>query len=164
MNNFIFFKLYNLSQISILAKISIFLSYPFTYFLIFFLIIWAIFFSKRKMYNFSLFFLTGVFSWIFANLIKNILKINRPFVNLGIDPLYREIGFSFPSEHMTIFTALSVVIFLINKKAGFVFFIITILIGLSRIVIGVHYPLDILGGFCFGLLFGFIFIEVFKKI
>jgi len=164
MNNEIFYAMYNLSQFSIWAKLSMFLSYPFTYILLFLLIIWTIFLSDRKMFNFSLLFLSGMFSWLFANLLKNILEINRPFVDLGIVPLHFESGFSFPSLHTTVFTAIAVAMFLINKKAGFIFLIIAILIGLSRIVIGVHYPFDILGGLFVGTLVGLIFREIFKKI
>lgn len=164
MNNEIFYTIYNLSKVPILAKLSLFLSYPFTYILLFLLILWAIFFSQKKMYNFSLPFLSGIFSWLFANIIKSILKINRPFIDLSIIPLHSEVGFSFPSEHMAVFTAIAIAMFLINKKAGLVFLIIAILIGLSRIIIGVHYPLDILGGLFVGMLVGLIFIKIFKKI
>jgi len=141
-----------------------FLSYPFTYGLIILLILWAIFFSNRKMYNFSLLFLSGLSSWIMASALKNILQLNRPFVNLDILPLYKETGFSFPSEHMVVFTAIAVSMFLINKTAGYIFLIIAILIGLSRIILGVHYPVDIMGGFVVGLIVSLIFKEIFKKI
>jgi len=164
MNNEIFYTIHSLSQITVWAKFSYFLSYPFTYIIIFLILIWAIFFSQRKMFNFSLIFLSGIFSWIVANILKNIFKINRPFVDLNIISLYPDIGFSFPSEHMAVFVSLAVALYFINKKAGIIFFIIAILIGLSRIVVGVHYPLDILGGLFVGFLIGIIFIKIFKKI
>lgn len=164
LNNSIFYLINNLSTISWIADLAIFLSYLFTYLLLFILIIWAIFFSQKKMFNFSLLFLSGIFSWFMANILKSILRINRPFIDLEIIPLHSEIGFSFPSEHMTVFTTIAMVMFLINKKVGFIFLLIAILIGLSRIVIGVHYPLDILGGLFLGSLIGFIFIKIFKKI
>lgn len=164
MNNEIFYAMYNLSTIPVVASSAIFLSYLFTYLLIFLLIIWAIFVSQKKMFNFSLLFLSGISAWLVANILKITMKVNRPFVDLGIIPLRLEDGFSFPSQHMAVFTALSVALFLINKKVGFVFLIIAILIGLSRIVVGVHYPLDILGGLFVGALVGFIFIKIFKKI
>lgn len=164
LNNSIFYIINNFSIIPWVADSAIFLSYLFTYLLIFSLIIWAIFFSQKKMYNFSLLFLSGIFSWFIANILKSLLRINRPFIDLGFSPLRLESGFSFPSEHMTIFTAIATAMFLINKKAGFIFLIIAILIGLSRIVIGVHSPLDILGGLFVGALVGFIFIKIFKKI
>lgn len=164
MNTEIFFQLYSLSSNPLITKVAMFLSYPFTYGLIILLILWAIFFSNRKMYNFSLLFLSGLSSWIMASALKNILQLNRPFVNLDILPLYKETGFSFPSEHMVVFTAIAVSMFLINKTAGYIFLIIAILIGLSRIILGVHYPVDIMGGFVVGLIVSLIFKEIFKKI
>lgn len=164
LNNSIFYIINNFSIIPWVADSAIFLSYLFTYLLIFSLIIWAIFFSQKKMYNFSLIFMSGIFAWLVASILKRLLRINRPFIDFGFSPLHFETGFSFPSEHMTIFTAIAMVMFLINKKAGIVFLIIAILIGLSRIVIGVHYPLDILGGLFVGGLVGLIFIKIFKKI
>ena len=164
LNNEIFYIIYNLSTISWVADLAIFLSYLFTYILLFSLVIWAIFFSQKKMYSFSLLFLSGIFSWFVANIIKSIIRTNRPFVDLDIVPLSRDIGFSFPSEHMSVFMAIAVAMFLLNKKAGIVFLIIAILIGLSRIVIGVHYPLDIFGGLFVGGLVGLFFAKLFKKI
>jgi len=158
--NFIFYS----SSNSIIGKIALFLSYPFAYGVIFILIIWAIFLSKNKMFNFSLLFLSGLSSWVMAFVLKGILQVNRPFVDLNIIPLYKETGYSFPSEHMAVFTAIAVSMFLIDKRAGLVFSVIAILIGLSRIAIGVHYPLDIVGGLAVGLITSLIFIEIFKKV
>jgi len=164
MNLHLFNSIFFLSNNPIIAKLSLFISYPFTYIGIIVLIIWAIFLSKRKMYDFSLFFLSGFFSWAVASFIKNTLQINRPHVDLDIIPLYKEIGFSFPSEHMAVYTAFTISMFLINKKFGYVFLFFSIIVGVSRIIIGVHYPVDILGGFFVGLIISLIFTELFKKI
>jgi undecaprenyl-diphosphatase len=164
MNQALFFIIYNLSSNPLITKLALFLSYPFAYGLIIILILWVIFFSKRKMYNFSLLFLSGLTSWLVAATLKNILQFKRPFLNLDIVPLYNETGFSFPSEHMAVFTALAISMFLINRRTGFIFLIIAILIGLSRIILGVHYPVDILGGFVVGLICSLIFTEIYKKI
>ena len=164
MNLYLFNLIFSLSSNYIFAKLALFVSYPLTYGIISLLLIWAIFISKRKMFNFSLFFMSGLFSWILSNIIKNILRLNRPFIDLHITPLYKEVGFSFPSEHMAVFTAIAVCMFFINKKAGYIFSFIAILVGLSRVIIGVHYPVDILGGAIVGLIMSLIFIEIFKKV
>jgi undecaprenyl-diphosphatase len=164
MNNSIFQFFYSLSSIPFFAKVSLFLSYSFTYSFIFLIGIWAIFISKKKMFNFSLFFFSGFFSWLISETLKNILKINRPFIAEHIVPLHADVGFSFPSSHMALFTAVAVSMFFVNKRAGFIFTIIAILIGISRMIIGVHYPSDILGGFFVGLITSLIFTEIFKKI
>lgn len=163
-NNQLFYFFYELSKTPFVAKVSLFLSYPFTYGVLFILIIWSIFFSKRKMFNFSLLFLSTFFAWILSALLKNIVRVNRPFTDLNIIPLYQETSFSFPSQHMAIFTAIAVSMFLIDKRLGYIFSLIAILIGMSRMIIGVHYPVDILGGFLVGLIVSLIFREIYKKI
>lgn len=155
---------FNLSNYSLLVKISVFLSYPFAYFLIFIVLCWIIFFSQKKMYDFSLVFLSTFFSWFMAIILKDIFRIDRPFTTLNIVPFFRETGFSFPSEHAAIFMALTISLFFINKKIGFLFLFFTILIGLSRVIIGFHYFIDILAGFLLGLGISFIFIRIFKRI
>lgn len=63
-------------------------------------------------------------------------------------------SFSFPSNHaMNMFTAATVFSFFYNKYAGY-FFGFAVLIGFSRIYVGVHYPLDVVGGAVFGMLLG----------
>ncbi len=83
---------------------------------------------------------------------------------MGIVPLSYESGFSFPSEHTAVLTALSFVVYSVNRKLGIICFIFTLLVAISRVVIGVHYPVDIIGGVFSGLIVGFVLLKVFKKI
>ena len=53
----------------------------------------------------------------------------------------------FPSDHSLISFAFASIVFLFNKKLGFVLFLLSFLVGLSRVYVGVHYPIDILGSF-----------------
>jgi len=164
MNINIFNFLFSFSSHPEISKLALFVSYPFTYGFIILLLIWTVVLSHKKMYDFSLFFLSGIVSWGMASLLKVIFKLNRPFVDLGIIPLYNEAGFSFPSEHMAIFTAITVSMFLINRRVGYIFSLIAILVGVSRIIIGVHYPIDILGGFFVGLITSLVLTKIFKKV
>ena len=61
-------------------------------------------------------------------------------------------NYSFPSGHAALFFAMAMVIYFYNKKWGLWFFGAAILMGLSRIIAGVHYPTDILGGAIIGTL------------
>ncbi len=63
-------------------------------------------------------------------------------------------SFSFPSNHsMNMFAAATVLSCFYHRYAGY-FFTFAILIGFSRIYVGVHYPLDVVGGAVFGILLG----------
>jgi len=69
-----------------------------------------------------------------------------------VHSLISETGYSFPSGHATFFMALAVSIFFYHKKAGYIFMFFALIIGIARIVAGVHFPTDILGGFVVGAL------------
>ncbi len=79
--------------------------------------------------------------------------IDRPFIAFNIKPLidsfYGEA--SFPSRHMAAASSIYFS-FLINKSKWASFFLIlTIWVGIARVFVGVHYPIDILGGVVVGL-------------
>jgi undecaprenyl-diphosphatase len=83
----------------------------------------------------------------------------RPFVYLHFTPLvstYVSENFqSFPSGHALFFFALATVVYLFHKKYGRWFLVAALLMGLSRIYIGVHWPFDILVGAVLGMGVGF---------
>ncbi|NQU77693.1 phosphatase PAP2 family protein [Candidatus Falkowbacteria bacterium] len=97
-----------------------------------------------------------------AIVIGQFISRPRPFlidkVNLLISPPLTTM--SFPSLHTTIAFAFSCTLFLFNKKIGAYYLVAAILIGLSRVYVGVHYPLDIL----FGALIGCVSALVIKKL
>ncbi len=62
-------------------------------------------------------------------------------------------GTSFPSGHTASAFAVAVVLFRnLKKKIGGCFLALAILISLSRIYVGVHYPTDVLGGILLGII------------
>lgn len=101
---------------------------------------------------------------------KNIIQRTRPLEEFR---LIKESGFSFPSGHsITSMVFYGFLIYLVsefvkNKKVKYVltilFSILIVLIGLSRVYLGVHYITDILGGFTLGLIFLILYISIYKK-
>lgn len=91
-------------------------------------------------------------------LIKTAVQRPRPD---DVVHLISEGGFSFPSGHsITSMFVFGLLIFLVrsnvrNKTAANVLTAVLsipmILIGLSRIYLGVHYPTDVLAGWCLGI-------------
>lgn len=105
----------------------------------------------KKWKEFFLVFFSSGFAWFFAYFLKILIHIERPFIIFpSISPLFTDTGFAFPSGHATFFGALATSIFLNHKKAGYVFMFFAFLIGLARIIAGIHFPIDILGGFVLG--------------
>ena len=64
---------------------------------------------------------------------------------------------SFPSDHATAAFAIAVAILLRHRTAGRVAVAMAILVSLSRVVVGTHYPSDVLGGAAVGTLAALVF-------
>ena len=77
----------------------------------------------------------------------------RPFTELPIRLLfYRPLDSSFPSNGTAVAFILATTVFLGNRKVGAVALGIASLHGFSRVYVGIHYPLDVLGGAAIGIL------------
>jgi undecaprenyl-diphosphatase len=63
---------------------------------------------------------------------------------------YRPTDSSFPSNFASVLFAIAVAVFINNRKKGAILLAIAALGGLSRVYVGVHYPLDIVGGAAVG--------------
>lgn len=101
--------------------------------------------------------LSPAIAWIIASSSKILIHTSRPFILLSnIQPLFKESGYAFPSGHATAISALAFAIYFKNKKLGYIFMIAGILIGLARIAGGVHFPVDIIGGYLLGFLVAFL--------
>ena len=130
------------------------------------------FYSQMFLGAFLSAFLGGGLSFI----IKSIFYNPRPFVLRNVNLLIgHDLGSSFPSSHTTILFALSFFIFLYAKKSsrfsdkkimvniGCIFLGISFLVGLARVFVGVHWPMDILGGILLGILSAWFANEALEK-
>jgi undecaprenyl-diphosphatase len=82
---------------------------------------------------------------------------HRPFMDHQLTQLLPHAsGSSFPSDHTTASTGagMAVLLFTKFKKTGWILLFVAALIGFSRIFVGVHYPIDIVGGLITGALGG----------
>ncbi|MGV8830373.1 MAG: phosphatase PAP2 family protein [Devosia sp.] len=93
-----------------------------------------------------------------SNLTKRLIGRARPehFTDLGafhFQPVLNDWSFqSFPSGHSTTALATAMVVgFMVPRFSGLIL-LIGLMTGLSRIVIGMHYPTDVVAGFVLGTL------------
>ncbi|MDO8659441.1 MAG: phosphatase PAP2 family protein [Candidatus Parcubacteria bacterium] len=112
---------------------------------------------KQKWKEISLVFFVSIGARVVTEVLKYLIHADRPFIKLqNVFSLFPETGYSFPSGHATFFMALAFALYFSHKKVGYVFMFFALLIGLARIVGGVHFPIDILGGFIVGFLTSYI--------
>ncbi|MCB9809086.1 phosphatase PAP2 family protein [Candidatus Nomurabacteria bacterium] len=93
--------------------------------------------------------ITGLTSWGLAGILKILLKAPRPFMidALQAVPLFiPNDPWGFPSGHTALFFALALVTWFHDRVVGTVALVLGGMIALARIMAGVHFPLDILGG------------------
>jgi len=187
MNNQIFFTFYNLAHQSLfLDRLFVFIAHIFPYILILLVGIFLLFHHevlsfktsyqkeaiwnsfrilKQKWREIVLVFFSGIFAWCVATLLKIIIQSPRPYLALeNVVPLLNKTDFSFPSGHATFFMAISFAVFLSHRRAGYLFMLCALLIGLSRIIVGVHFPVDILVGFILGIAIAYLVRYIYDKI
>lgn len=63
---------------------------------------------------------------------------------------------SFPSDHAAIAFALATSVYLYQPYLGIIFFLLAFWVAVSRVYVGVHYPLDIVVGGILGTIISFI--------
>jgi undecaprenyl-diphosphatase len=99
-----------------------------------------------------------------VELIRFFHERTRPFVENNVNLLLTHSATSsFPSGHAAFFFALSTVVYLYNKKTGFLFLLTSLLISVSRVFAGMHWPSDVLAGAVIGVIVGWLVVKVFKK-
>jgi len=132
-----------------------------------FIVIALFFLKKISLKSILQIFATAFLAWLISKIIKHFYYSPRPFVLLEDTKTLFIHGMndSFPSGHTTFTSALAgATYFYTNHKIGFWFFVGAILIGLSRIVVGIHWPFDILGGLVLGTIVAFILsLTIFKQ-
>lgn len=100
---------------------------------------------------------TGVAALIVNYLITKVYIEPRPFVEHTVHTLIPHAAdASFPSDHTTGALAISIAILFRNKKLGWPLVIFGLLTGFSRIWVGHHYPIDVLGSIIVSLIVGFL--------
>lgn len=93
-------------------------------------------------------------AYAFALLIQEFVARDRPYDILLIDPLFTVSAFSFPSGHAAFLFALAGAVYWFRKRFGALLIFLAFIVSIARIVAGVHYPSDIVGGAILGFFVG----------
>jgi membrane-associated phospholipid phosphatase len=108
----------------------------------------------------------GSLTWFLANAFKFAGVRQRPYDLLPNVHLAetRDATWGFPSAHSALITAIIIVLLLNSKKKLYwLLMVAVVLVGLSRIIVGMHAPLDVTGGIGLGLTLGCLMKLLFLK-
>lgn len=99
---------------------------------------------------------------LISQCISHVYYHPRPFVmDVGRTLIYHAPNGSFPSDHMLIFSSIAFsYLFSAQRKLGIFLLIMAWLVAWSRVYLGVHFPLDMLGAFLLAFALNFFGLSV----
>jgi undecaprenyl-diphosphatase len=104
-----------------------------------------------------------------GGLIKDLELRDRPWFGLGLENVRHLGGFggkhsSFPSNHAANISGIAFLFSSLYPKFKVYFWSYALIVMISRVYIGVHYPFDVFFGFILGISISFILIKLYKRI
>ncbi len=92
--------------------------------------------------------------WCITEVIKGGVSFPRPQQILSGAHVLSTFGSydSFPSAHTAFAFTVAVFVYQYSRRAGILAILLAILVGVSRIFVGVHFPVDVLAGAAIGIL------------
>lgn len=137
---------------TVLDKIMVFFSKDVPYIFIAVAVITFILgMTKRDIYSrkvvVSTFFIT-VINLTLNFIIGNMYYVNRPFVHNKVNLLFPHVqDASFPSDHAAGTMSIALGLAKYNKLLGRVLTVLSLIVGFSRVYVGHHYPMDVIGAY-----------------
>lgn len=97
--------------------------------------------------------IAGAIAYILSRIASKLYYDPRPFVTEHVKPLIaHQTDNGFPSDHALLTGTLTAITYFFNKKAALAMLVLTIIIGIARVIAKVHSPLDIGVGWLFGII------------
>ena len=139
------------------------------------IIVWFFYGFVTKDYDLLVLFVSGFEQSLIIHIIirYGLIRRNRPYIKLKKEGVKRHDQFiripylmsdseekSFPSGHVTFFFLFGIILatYFNSWPIFFIFVSLDIIMGISRVILGVHFPTDIIFGFIFGFLYALLFL------
>ena len=139
------------------------------------IVAWFFYGFVTKDYDLLVLFVSGFEQSLIIHVIirYGIIRRNRPYIKLKKEGVKRHDLFlripylmsdsdekSFPSGHVTFFMLFGLIIatYFNSWPIFLIFLSLDIIMGISRVILGVHFPTDIIFGFVFGFLYALLFL------
>jgi len=139
------------------------------------IVAWFFYGFVTKDYDLLVLFVSGFEQSLIIHVIirYGVIRRNRPYIKLKKEGVKRHDLFlripylmsdsdekSFPSGHVTFFFLFGIILayYFNSWPIFFIFLSLDILMGVSRVILGVHFPTDIIFGFIFGFLYALLFL------
>ena len=117
------------------------------------------FISKGLGKDLATYIMVPASGFVLLTLIRKWINQPRPYEAWEIIPLLDKdsAGNSMPSRHVFSATIISMACLHANLPVGLILLVLSALLGLVRVLGGVHYPKDVLVGYACGLIWGILF-------
>ena len=89
----------------------------------------------------------------------------RPFVTNHVLPLIAHVPDNgFPSDHTVLTMTIACIIVLYSRRSGYVLFSLALLVGIARILAGLHHPIDVIGSIGIAVIATIISVIIAKRV
>jgi membrane-associated phospholipid phosphatase len=105
---------------------------------------------------------TAFGAWWIAHILKIWIHFPRPDLTKALFLPHDINSYGFPSGHAAFMFALATTMYFFDKKAGRVLYVLAIVTGIARVLAGVHFWYDIIGGAVLGYMVSLIVVHVCK--
>lgn len=120
--------------------------------------------KKHHLRHFVMLVASPVFSWHVAHVLKAAIGFPRPDLTGALFQPVNMYSHGMPSGHAAFMFALAATMYTFDRKAGVVLYALALITGVARVLSGVHFWYDIVGGAVLGYFIAWIVTVVCKRV
>lgn len=103
-------------------------------------------------------------AFILSKIASAIYYNPRPFVQYQFKPLLEHAADNgFPSDHALLSFTIAALVYIFDKKVGIMFGILGFVVGISRVLAGIHSPIDIIGSLLISVVSAYVVYKLLNK-